>query len=287
MKRAERSRRAKPKAPGQKSRAGCCAQRRTIRKSNRQPRAGDRNRFILPVSILTSVTLPIASLALVSRIRRAGMPAQPLSERIAQATDADKPNDLVAKVEERLREHPEDGPAGMSIAPVYYAMGRYDDAAGAYAECAATGWRKPAAAARFRERAHPDRERHRAGRCAQSSGAHSRHCPEFRKSRASGWRSPRSRTAASPKPPPIIESSSPKRRPMRRGAKLSKSGSRASRRTQAVLPQPATEAAGDTPTPAVSSPPVANSDAAAVMCDEPGRTPGVHHAYGRWPRRAP
>ena len=96
------------------------------------PRAGDRNRFILPVSILTSVILPIASLGLYLAYGAPGMPAQPLSERIAQATDANKPNDLVAKVEERLHEHPEDGLGWDVIAPVYYAMGRYNDAAGAY-----------------------------------------------------------------------------------------------------------------------------------------------------------
>ena len=62
------------------------------------------------------------------------MPGEPLSARLAQnAGGADKPNDLVAKVEERLREHPEDGIGWDVIAPVYYAMGRYADAAGAYA----------------------------------------------------------------------------------------------------------------------------------------------------------
>ena len=95
-------------------------------------RADDRNRFILPVSILTSVALPVMSLGLYLAYGAPGMPAQPLSERIAQATDANKPNDLVAKVEERLREHPEDGVGWDVIAPVYYAMGRYNDAAGAY-----------------------------------------------------------------------------------------------------------------------------------------------------------
>jgi cytochrome c-type biogenesis protein CcmH len=96
------------------------------------PRGDGRNRFIVPVSILTSVALPVASLGLYLAYGAPGMPAQPLSERIAEVTDASKPNDLVAKVEERLREHPEDGTGWDVIAPVYYAMGRYNDAADAY-----------------------------------------------------------------------------------------------------------------------------------------------------------
>src|SRR5690606_4011115 len=56
----------------------------------------------------------------------------PLSERIAEASDSMKPNDMIAKVEERLREHPDDGTGWDVIAPVYYAIGRYDDAASAY-----------------------------------------------------------------------------------------------------------------------------------------------------------
>ncbi len=101
-------------------------------KTESAPRAGDRNRFILPISILTSVALPVVSLGLYLAYGAPGMPAQPLSERIAAATDANRPNDLVAKVEERLREHPEDGTGWDVIAPVYYAMGRYNDAATAY-----------------------------------------------------------------------------------------------------------------------------------------------------------
>lgn len=101
-------------------------------KTESAQRGSDRNRFILPVSILTSVALPAVSLGLYLAYGAPGMPAQPLSERIAEATDANKPNDLVAKVEERLREHPEDGTGWDVIAPVYYAMGRYTDAASAY-----------------------------------------------------------------------------------------------------------------------------------------------------------
>ncbi|MFA5958145.1 c-type cytochrome biogenesis protein CcmI [Hyphomicrobium sp.] len=101
-------------------------------KSETAARAAARNRFILPVSLLTSVALPVASLGLYLAYGAPGMPAQPLSERLAEANVASKPNDLIAKVEQRLREHPEDGTGWDVIAPVYYAMGRYVDAATAY-----------------------------------------------------------------------------------------------------------------------------------------------------------
>mgnify|MGYP000479903244 CR=1 FL=1 len=112
--------------------------RRLLRVTQDNPKietAGDektRNRFITPVTILTSIALPVASLGLYLAYGAPGMPAQPLSERIADASEASKPNDLVAKVEQRLRDHPEDGVGWDVIAPVYYAMGRYEDAAQAY-----------------------------------------------------------------------------------------------------------------------------------------------------------
>lgn len=112
--------------------------RRILRVSQDHPKAAmlahsaERNRFVVPVSIATAIALPIASLGLYLTYGAPGMPAQPLSERLAESSDANKPNDLIAKVEERLRDHPEDGTGWDVIAPVYYAMGRYADAATAY-----------------------------------------------------------------------------------------------------------------------------------------------------------
>lgn len=97
------------------------------------PGRGGRPSFAAYASVLTSIALPIASLALYLAYGAPGMPGDPLSSRIAQSSGSQKPNDLVAKVEERLREHPEDGKGWSVIAPVYYAMGRYADAANAYA----------------------------------------------------------------------------------------------------------------------------------------------------------
>ena len=94
---------------------------------------GAQHPFAGPVYVITSIALPVASLALYLTYGAPGLPGQPLSERLAESVSADKPNDLVAKVEARLRDHPEDGTGWDVIAPVYYAMGRYADAADAYA----------------------------------------------------------------------------------------------------------------------------------------------------------
>jgi cytochrome c-type biogenesis protein CcmH len=95
--------------------------------------ASGNHRFALTVSVVTSLALPAVSLALYLVYGAPGLPGQPLSARIAEAVSADRPNDLVAKVESRLRAHPDDGVGWDVISPVYYAMGRYADAAGAYA----------------------------------------------------------------------------------------------------------------------------------------------------------
>jgi cytochrome c-type biogenesis protein CcmH len=92
-----------------------------------------RASFATYASVLTSIALPIVSLALYVNYGAPGLPGDPLSARLAQSSGSENPNDLVAKVEERLREHPDDGRGWSVVAPVYYAMGRYADAANAYA----------------------------------------------------------------------------------------------------------------------------------------------------------
>jgi cytochrome c-type biogenesis protein CcmH len=61
------------------------------------------------------------------------LPDQPLSARMSP--DGNPPIEmLVARVEERLRSHPEDGSGWGVIAPVYMRLGRYADAASAYSK---------------------------------------------------------------------------------------------------------------------------------------------------------
>jgi cytochrome c-type biogenesis protein CcmH len=59
------------------------------------------------------------------------LPDQPLSARLSP--DGSPPVEmLIAKVEEQLRAHPEDGAGWRVVAPVYMRMGRYADAVSAY-----------------------------------------------------------------------------------------------------------------------------------------------------------
>jgi cytochrome c-type biogenesis protein CcmH len=96
-------------------------------------RSSGQSRLARPISALISVALPIVSLAFYLSYGAPGLPGRPLSERLAETTGAANANDLVAKVEARLRDHPDDGMGWDVIAPVYFAMGRYGDAAQAYA----------------------------------------------------------------------------------------------------------------------------------------------------------
>ena len=90
-------------------------------------------RSTLPVFYAAWAAIPALSLALYLSYGAPGKPGQPLNERLAAKVDDAQTNDLVAKVEARLREHPEDGKGWDVIAPIYMAQGNFEDAANAYA----------------------------------------------------------------------------------------------------------------------------------------------------------
>ena len=90
-------------------------------------------RSTLPVFYAAWAAIPALSLALYLSYGAPGKPGQPLSERLAAKVDTAQTNDLVAKVEARLREHPDDGKGWDVIAPVYMAQGSFAEAADAYA----------------------------------------------------------------------------------------------------------------------------------------------------------
>lgn len=79
------------------------------------------------------VLIPLVSLAAYLAFGSPGMPGQPLSARLeapAQSQDIDV---LVARVEEHLANDPQDGQGWEVVAPVYMRLGRFDEAARAYA----------------------------------------------------------------------------------------------------------------------------------------------------------
>ena len=90
--------------------------------------------FVNAAYYVTALALPLLSLALYMTYGAPGMSGLPLKERLAAAVDGDRPDDLIAKVEARLREHPEDGKGWDVVAPVYMAGERFVDAAEAFAK---------------------------------------------------------------------------------------------------------------------------------------------------------
>ncbi len=108
--------------------------RRLLRKPNAATDAGLRGaRLIKPTYLTMTLALPVVSLALYLAFGAPGMPGQPLADRLGRTVENATTNDLVARVESRLRDHPEDGQGWDVIAPVYYSLGRYEEAASAFA----------------------------------------------------------------------------------------------------------------------------------------------------------
>lgn len=90
--------------------------------------AARRRRIAYGIMILA----PALSLSLYLVYGSPNLPGQPLAARLEAPLASQKIELLIAKVEERLREHPEDGTGWNVIAPVYLRRGRHADAAAAY-----------------------------------------------------------------------------------------------------------------------------------------------------------
>jgi len=92
---------------------------------------GDR---ALGTMILTGAAfvLPVLSVALYLAVGSPGLPGAPYQARLEGAPQAKGIAKLIAQVEERLRQHPQDGEGWNVIAPVYVRLGRYAEAASAY-----------------------------------------------------------------------------------------------------------------------------------------------------------
>jgi cytochrome c-type biogenesis protein CcmH len=82
------------------------------------------------------VAVPLLTLALYLAHGSPGMPSGSLSARTDDVRETAKVAGMIAEVEKRLREAPDDGKGWEVIAPVYLKLGRYADAANAYANAA-------------------------------------------------------------------------------------------------------------------------------------------------------
>jgi cytochrome c-type biogenesis protein CcmH len=80
------------------------------------------------VAVVALFALPLGACGLYLALGSPGLPSQPLTNRTANP-HADQPiESLVARVEERLAQNPEDGRGWELLAPIYLRMGRFDDA---------------------------------------------------------------------------------------------------------------------------------------------------------------
>lgn len=84
------------------------------------------------VGLGLAAAMPIAAMALYLLVGSPGMPDFPFSARTSPSIDAAGFPQLIARVEARLREHPDDGEGWDVIAPVYLKQARYADAADAF-----------------------------------------------------------------------------------------------------------------------------------------------------------
>lgn len=81
-----------------------------------------------------ALALPLAVLSLYLLYGSPRLPDQPLAARLIDPAQEKSVGALVARVEARLRAHPEEGEGWDAIAPVYMAGRRYADAADAYGQ---------------------------------------------------------------------------------------------------------------------------------------------------------
>jgi cytochrome c-type biogenesis protein CcmH len=88
------------------------------------------------IALATALAVPALTLTLYLSYGSPGMPSMPYAQRTDPAVDQAALIRLIAQVEAGLREHPEQGRGWEAIAPVYLKLGRFREAANAYANAA-------------------------------------------------------------------------------------------------------------------------------------------------------
>ena len=106
---------------------------------------------LTPVSLAVAVLFPVLTLGLYLSYGSPGVPSHPIAGRGEVSLEQARIGELIAKVEARLREHPEDAAGWDVIAPVYLKLGRFQEAAAAYANAARLDGETPRRLAGFAE----------------------------------------------------------------------------------------------------------------------------------------
>lgn len=102
-----------------------------------EPGVGDREERGTParqsmVFYATSAAIVVSTLGLYLTLGSPGYPGQPFAERLARPASDAPVQELIARVEARLREEPGDGQGWDVLAPVYLKQGRNQDAVRAF-----------------------------------------------------------------------------------------------------------------------------------------------------------
>jgi cytochrome c-type biogenesis protein CcmH len=111
--------------------------RRLLRADSREQasdRAAKSSNAKIAATIVVAVALPVLAFGFYLVYGSPRLPDQPLAARLEDPASDRNLETLVARVEARLREHPEEGEGWEVIAPVYLGWRRYSDAAEAYGE---------------------------------------------------------------------------------------------------------------------------------------------------------
>lgn len=82
--------------------------------------------------IVIGVCLPALAFGLYLHYGSPNVPDEPLLARLKQPVSAKNVPELIARVEQRLRNHPNDGEGWEVIAPIYVSVGRFGDAINAF-----------------------------------------------------------------------------------------------------------------------------------------------------------
>jgi cytochrome c-type biogenesis protein CcmH len=91
-------------------------------------------KLALAAALAAIVAIPAVALSLYARLGHSDMPDMPLTTRLESAPDRHDLAGAVARIEQHLREHPEDGRGFEVIAPYLLRTGRGEDAIHAYSE---------------------------------------------------------------------------------------------------------------------------------------------------------
>lgn len=109
--------------------------RRLIAAEAERPKAKSKTPAPTGRPVVAAVLLALSGVAALGLYRTIGapeLPDLPIAARLQAPVEGDSVDILIAKVEERLRNAPDDGEGWAVIAPVYMRIGRFQEAADAY-----------------------------------------------------------------------------------------------------------------------------------------------------------